>query len=500
MFCRKCGTKNEDSDIFCAECGARLMPLPNNNASINEGVSPVVVDSNNNVSNGDQLHNMEPRVNPAVAGASARIQAAQVQSQPYEPQPTATYGNGGTSKKFPIIPIVICALLALCAIGAGVFWFTNRNTINLDKYVVTETIGYNGYGSFNVKIDSDAIEKKYGKRVVRDKYISGWLAEVIKAHTSISKSENCYGSLSNGDDVTYMIKADTDVISEYFNCKVKYSDEDVEVKIKGLEEAEEFDAFSEDILDVRFEGVSPNGSVMINNLQYQGELNFELSSESYEDDGDLSNGDSVTVCVDTSNINDFIKAHGMKPSVTERTYTVEGLDEYVKQLKDISDSDIEEMREQCKNWWMDYFQDSDETESLKKLEQMGEMMFLPSNDYPDVNNRLLIIYKATIRNKYKSGKRNYNKENCVYYYITYSNVARDSDGKLISDIEDYQAIDSWYNYDNYNVEFDSGIKVNYWDKKIWSYYGYKDIEELKEYVTEKCESENLQLVDDTLVE
>ncbi len=25
MFCRKCGTENEDQAVFCKECGARLV-------------------------------------------------------------------------------------------------------------------------------------------------------------------------------------------------------------------------------------------------------------------------------------------------------------------------------------------------------------------------------------------------------------------------------------------------------------------------------------------
>lgn len=28
MFCRKCGTENEDQAVFCKECGARLVLGP----------------------------------------------------------------------------------------------------------------------------------------------------------------------------------------------------------------------------------------------------------------------------------------------------------------------------------------------------------------------------------------------------------------------------------------------------------------------------------------
>jgi|GEM_PF-5421412 len=43
---------------------------------------------------------------------------------------------------------------------------TDSNTIDLNKYIIAETSGYNGSGHVNTSIDWDSIEKKYGSRIM----------------------------------------------------------------------------------------------------------------------------------------------------------------------------------------------------------------------------------------------------------------------------------------------------------------------------------------------
>ncbi len=45
MFCSKCGKENLDGDVFCGECGARLLPASTQYDRADEALPPPVMDS-----------------------------------------------------------------------------------------------------------------------------------------------------------------------------------------------------------------------------------------------------------------------------------------------------------------------------------------------------------------------------------------------------------------------------------------------------------------------
>ena len=62
-----------------------------------------------------------------------------------------------------VLCITLCFMLTGCA---------SSSTLNLEEYVVIETIGANGFGSINKHyLDSEAIAKKYASRLNK-KYLS----------------------------------------------------------------------------------------------------------------------------------------------------------------------------------------------------------------------------------------------------------------------------------------------------------------------------------------
>ena len=93
-----------------------------------------------------------------------------------------------------------------------------------------------------------------------------------------------------------------------------------------------FDPFEN--VKVTFEGIAPYGSVSIS------EGKSDVSNLEYIADvwDGLSNGDKITVTVESPNdddILDYCMGYGKIPSATEKEYTVEGLAGYVMSLDEI---------------------------------------------------------------------------------------------------------------------------------------------------------------------
>lgn len=186
--------------------------------------------------------------------------------------------------------VVVVAGGAIFAVNAG-------KTIQLDKYLLFETSGCEGYGNAVVEIDWDAIKSKYGSKMeftseAKDEFGKSLKGvkpiDFIQDYISVQLEND--NKLSNGDVVAYTWDVDED-LSDYINCKFKYKD--IEYKISDLPEAQTFDAF--DGVMVTFSGTEPKG---IADLKYTG-LEQELDSYDFDisQSSGLSNGDVVKVSI-----------------------------------------------------------------------------------------------------------------------------------------------------------------------------------------------------------
>ena len=107
--------------------------------------------------------------------------------------------------------------------------------------------------------------------------------------------------LSNGDRVKYVWNIDENQLKKYVDCKIKYSDETVDVS--GLEKIKTFDPFEN--LTLTYSGISPNGTVAIS---YTGDVLDE--DEFYCDtDSGLSNGDVITVYLYSDDLKNYVENH-----------------------------------------------------------------------------------------------------------------------------------------------------------------------------------------------
>ena len=484
MICVHCGRDIPNGTKFCPFCG-----------------QPVAADQ----PAGQPAFNIQP-------GASVRppqqppVMGAQ---QPMGGQPAAATAT--VTPKAPIDPKKLAVPVAVAAVVVvgGVLIATHKPTVNLNKYITLSAEGYNSIGTLDVEFDTDKLEKDYGKKIAKnfqkamknheeDTYglsnLAGSLYEggetslfvTYCADGSADKTRN----LSNGDVVTYtwdgVNEQTKKEAEELFGVKIKCSD--VTYKVSGLTAVNTFDAF--DGVEVEFNGISPDGSATVNTLP-----TAEAAKSLYytlDEQYNLANGDTVTVTVHSNrdDFSDCIEKYGAIPAATEKTYTVEGLNEYVTDSDGLTDSVLVSLQNQAEdvlNAYIAKYWDS-ECVTLKGMSYLGYYILTPKNkdNYGVSQDVIILPYQVTSHNHFedKDGQV-YDADVSYYWYIAFKNVSKDADGNIAGGLDDYYTA---------NASFDvkTGLDDGWWEK-YWSYYGYQTLDELySNAVTRNVEDYNHQ--------
>lgn len=301
MFCPNCGKENPDDAKTCQECGKSLV--------------------------------------------------AEKAATPSKPLPTKMIAG-------------VIGVLAVVAILI-VFLVNSANTINLNKYLIFETSGANGYGRVSIYFDEEkfvedngekfklskegkqALSKEYGFDVKElaeylEDFSGPYLADEFISYgvdVEYERSTN----LSNGDKVEYSFDLDEETL-KYLDCKIKYKDSTY--KVQGLEEVKQMDYFEK--LGVSFSGISAEGRMNLNQDNIPSELN--RIKITYDKINGLSNGDEVTITLDPDSIETNIAYTGYAPVSASRTYIVEGLDELITKVSQYSEEDMEYMISEAKDY------------------------------------------------------------------------------------------------------------------------------------------------------
>lgn len=484
MICVHCGRDIPNGTKFCPFCG-----------------QPVAADQ----PAGQPAFNIQP-------GASVRppqqppVMGAQ---QPMGGQPAAATAT--VTPKAPIDPKKLAVPVAVAAVVVvgGVLIATHKPTVNLNKYITLSAEGYNSIGTLDVEFDTDKLEKDYGKKIAKnfqkamknheeDTYglsnLAGSLYEgnetslfvTYCADGSADKTRN----LSNGDVVTYtwdgVNEQTKKEAEEMFGVKIKCSD--VTYKVSGLTAVNTFDAF--DGVEVEFNGISPDGSATVNTLP-----TAEAAKDLYytlDEQYNLANGDTVTVTVHSNrdDFSDCIEKYGAIPAATEKTYTVEGLNEYVTDSDGLTDSVLVSLQNQAEDVLNAYIAKSWDSEcvTLKGMSYLGYYILTPKNkdNYGVSQDVIILPYQVTSHNHFEDDKGQvYDADVSYYWYIAFRNVSKDADGNIAGGLDDYYTA---------NASFDvkTGLDDGWWEK-YWSYDGYQTLDELySDAVTRNVEDYNHQ--------
>lgn len=484
MICVHCGRDIPNGTKFCPFCGqpvAADQPAGQPAFNIQPGAS------------------VQPPQQPPVMGAQ----------QPMGGQPAAATAT--VTPKAPIAPKKLAVPVAVAAVVVvgGVLIATHKPTVNLNKYITLSAEGYNSIGTLDVEFDTDKLERDYGKKIAKnfqkamknheeDTYglsnLAGSLYEggetslfvTYCADGSADKTRN----LSNGDVVTYtwdgVNEQTKKEAEELFGVKIKCSD--VTYKVSGLTAVNTFDAF--DGVEVEFNGISPDGSATVNTLP-----TAEAAKGLYytlDEQYNLANGDTVTVTVHSNrdDFSDCIEKYGAIPAATEKTYTVEGLNEYVTDSDGLTDSVLVSLQNQAQDVLNAYIAKSWDSEcvTLKGMSYLGYYILTPKNkdNYGVSQDVIILPYQVTSHNHFEDDKGQvYDADVSYYWYIAFRNVSKDADGNIAGGLDDYYTA---------NASFDvkTGLDDGWWEK-YWSYDGYQTLDELySNAVTRNVEDYNHQ--------
>ena len=387
---------------------------------------------------------------------------------------------------------VLVPIAAVAVVAAGGWAFANRTpTIDVSKYLTLSADGYNTVGKLNISFDTEKLEKDYGKQIATrfkkqmknlkdDTYgLSSLTASLYDGYEADLFAETCAtGSadktkgLSNGDVVTYTWDDNSDEAEEAFGVKVKYTD--ITYTVSGLASVNTFDAF--DGVDVEFSGISPDGRATVNSLPTAAEaqgLYYTLDENS-----GLSNGDTVTLTVHSNrdDFSDCIDKYGAMPQATEKTFTVEGLNEYVTSADTLSDSVLVSLQNQAEDVFKSYAaQRFSNGQTFKGMTYLGNYILTPKNkDSWGDKDRIVLAYQVTVHHDYTSElNTTYDADDSFFWYITFNNVSKDADGNIASGLNDYDTPTTF-------VKIDSGVQKYSFSSstETWEYYGYASLDSL----------------------
>lgn len=387
---------------------------------------------------------------------------------------------------------VLVSIAAVAVVAAGGWAFANRTpTIDVSKYMTLSADGYNTVGKLNIDFDTEKLEKDYGKQITTrfkkqmknlkdDTYgLSSLTASLYDGYETDLFAETCAtGSadktknLSNGDVVTYTWDDNSDEAEEAFGVKVKYTD--ITYTVSGLASVNTFDAF--DGVDVEFSGISPDGRATVNSLPTAAEaqgLYYTLDENS-----GLSNGDTVTLTVHSNrdDFSDCIDKYGAMPQATEKTFTVEGLNEYVTSADTLSDSVLVSLQNQAEDVFKSYAaQRFSNGQTFKGMTYLGNYILTPKNkDSWGDKDRIVLAYQVTVHHDYTSElNTTYDADDSFFWYITFNNVSKDADGNIASGLNDYDTPTTF-------VKIDSGVQKYSFSSstETWEYYGYASLDSL----------------------
>ena len=386
------------------------------------------------------------------------------------------------SKVLMMISIAIVAALSLVGCSFG------KKKINLNKYITITADGYENVGNAYFEFDLNKFEEDYaGKIKMPENYhgsgygfweydekqsIEAMLLDDCVKDVYFDKNTN----LKNGDEITLSMDINNTIATEYYNVELEFTD--MKYTVEGLKEPSEFNPF--DYISVSFDGTSPNGKVTIEpnydipEMQY---LFIVLDGKDSFTESGLKNGDSVTVSV--SHMMDeswFAQQYGEILSQTDKSYTVEGLPEYLDDVSLIPQDLYNQMNQQLLDYFNSYCATNWEDHESASLELLGTYLLnaKPGKNL-DYNNRLYFVYKVEYSNKDIS-------DFTYYWYGEFMNITIDSDGKVDVDLNDYKY--GWAKSGLFNTDGDY-LKVEGTSCFVAGFATIEDFE--KTYIISKLE-------------
>lgn len=486
MFCGKCGEKLQDGVKFCGKCGWKVEAAASVQEAVaevqdavEEKVAEVQVAAEEKVAEVQEA--AEETVSEAkeaaeeVAAAAAVVQEKVQAAVPVEENPAATPAPTPAAEEAPktkkkkglwiLIPVILLALAGI-AVGVVIFFGSlKRQEVDLSDAVTFKVTGYSGYGVAEVALNEEALEEKYEDLISEHTKIrwSKFIEEVDLLEYEVTE----LSGLSNGDKITLTWEYDKELAAEEY--KVDILCESIEYTVTGLTEVKKVDPFED--FTVTFDGVSGDGYANIDiegYPDYRNYFNYEVSNR-YS----LSNGDTVEITFDVSKYKDFVaEQFGYELYPTKKSYTVEGLTEYVWTDEQVTEATVKPMAAAAEKHIYDHINRYwGEESSVKKLACVGHFISRPDSMDDSVKNVIGLIYKVNA-NVFVE-ERNLEVE--YYFPILFKNVVLGEDGAFV-----FQESNIYHTDERFYKQFEPENEEDTVPDGSWYFYGYETLDGLKE--------------------
>ena len=490
-ICKHCGKEIADGSKFCQFCGKpQEETQPVSTPEIKEEANETAVSTKEEretesandtsiaqTSDTQKIADAAQNMTSAFANAAKAVAAAapvlgtaamgKAKEKMSNAVNTVSEGVSSASKRPNFKKYLIFGVAALALITVVVVVLSSiGKTVDLGKYIYVTFDGYDEYGTAQVSFDWEAVMKKYGDDISYTRKAKG-MAQKTSAFeylmSSVTYKVDKTTDLKNGDEIHITINVPSN-IEDILNCKIKY--DDITIPVKGLEALTEVDPFAD--LTVTFSGVNGEGQA---DYSYNG---FGLSYYDFNIDRSygLSEGDTVKITVDEYSVESLAEDYGMKPTATEKEYTVEGLGHYLTSASELSDDDRQTIEENARVKVNDYVKsrwDLDKVTLISCTPVGNYVQTSKSSDY--TQSQFAVVFKVISQ---IHEENNTTQDVTEYISVTYFDIVINADGTATFSA-DYTSLSDNY----FTVEVQYGESV--WDCGYYDYRGFTNTNDMKDY-------------------
>lgn len=268
-----------------------------------------------------------------------------------------------------------------------------KETVDINNYVLEELIGYNNYASVLFSIDYDSLVNEF----VKDESVANDLIDVAKKFEPFIASHSESNTLKNGDLVKVKWKENKEAVSfleKMLNKKI-ISNNYYEYKVKGLEEPILYNAFSELVIDTKasFDGVGTIDTYI--DVTYDKCESIKIGVIHNGKNGSLKNGDIIKLSIDKDfDLIEFTKQTGLLIEQTTYDYKINCLCKELSETKELDriDEKTKNNIDTAFNEWVVAGLNDESVFSKKRTYSVLGYMY-----YSNKNNRdgmLLALYKV----------------------------------------------------------------------------------------------------------
>lgn len=355
MQCISCGLEIDNRAKFCPQCGTKQLKweslLDEEEISVSESeieqttentpedvnrIKKVLEDFYADEESG--MPETAPEAeNSDVSSETDDTETLRYVDNPEEEQAAVFIEDDGEEddpkKKRSLVNYILFGLIGALVLGAALWTFiqSRRVEVNLNDYMTISYEGYDTLGTATAKFNTKQFEADYGERI---RFRGSDEEREALEQPSKDKSDaallikNCIGgnmdysnNLSNGDTIVYTWDCDDVLAQDKFKVTMTYTD--VEETVDNLQEVDFFDPF--EFIDIQF--VGKDGEAEVELVEEDDEPMVDELYYDVDPIDELSVGDIVKITVSfMMDEESFVEEFGAIPSVTEKEYEVEYLE------------------------------------------------------------------------------------------------------------------------------------------------------------------------------